>query len=113
MLTHQQIIDAKLIRNDDGTIVDMNPALSQPVAVMTLTSVGNGYYNLLRSSAFLYQTVELHSKAIQTMIDQYEAAGMDSVVPALLSLLQGLDIGKQIACDGVEVVAKRLNFKPK
>ena len=112
MLTHQQIIDAKLIRNEDGSIVDMNPALPCPIVVMTPTSVGNGYYNLLRASSFLYQTVELHSQAIQTMIDQYEAAGLDSVVPGLLSLLQGLDIGKQIARDGVEVVAKRLNFTP-
>lgn len=113
MLNHKQILEAKFIRNEQtGAIVDMNPAMSSPVVVMTPTSVGNGYYNLLRSAAFLYQTVELHSKAIQTMIDVYEAAGQDSVVPGLLTLLQGLDIGKQIALNGVEDVAKRLNFKP-
>ena len=80
---------------------------------MTPTSVGNGYYNLLRASAFLYQTVELHSQAIQAMIDVCEENGQDHVVPGLLSLLQGLDIGKQIATVGVEEVARRLNYMPK
>ncbi len=113
MLTHEQIIAAKLVRLPCGAVVDMNPTLPEQVVVMTKQSVGEEYYNVLRASTFLYQTVELHSRAIQVMIDACEAEGYDNLVPGLLSLLQGLDIGKRVALDGVEVVAKRLNFVPK
>lgn len=113
MLTHEQILAAKFVRLPTGAVVDMNPNLPAQVVVMTEQSVGNGYYNLLRSASMLYQTVELHSIAIQKMIDACEEDGQDNLVPGLLSLLQGLDIGKQVALHGVEVVAKRLNFMPK
>jgi len=110
MLNHEQIINAKFVRMPGGAVVDMNPFLAEQVVVMTEQSVGNGYYNLLRAASFLYQTVQLHSVAIQQMIDTCEEQGQDNLVPGLLSLLQGLDIGKQVAVVGIEEVARRLNY---
>lgn len=97
-----------MIRMEDGTIVDMNPDLMGMVIVLTEQSVGKEYYNLLRASAFLYQTIELQFKAIEQTIDLAESVGADGVVPALLQLQQGMHIGKRIALEGYESVAKSL-----
>lgn len=111
MLNHNEIIASKFVRMNDGTVVDMNPALPVFTAVMTESSVGNGYYNLLRASGMMYTTLHLQFEALGRMIDFAEAVGADNIVPELLQMQTGINVGMRVALEGIERVSESLQNK--
>jgi hypothetical protein len=108
MLKHEQIMKAMLLRLEGGEVIDFDQAREQAVVVLTHQSVNTEYYNLLRASAVMYQTIQQQSDAIEAIINLAELVGADGIVAPLLQMQTGLYLAKRIALEGVEGVAKDL-----
>lgn len=109
-LTHEQIMALRMIRLEDGESTGAIIATTNTEelnVVFTVDSVHKSYYNLLRASAFMYQTLNAQKECLQSLVDFLEAQGIDSLVATLLTLQSTLEIAQQTAVSGVEEMVKR------
>lgn len=105
MLTHDEIIKTKLVIGTEGPFAGLIMDGSKIVG-----SVESKYCNLLAASAIMYNTLHQHQQALAKFVEALEQHDVNFLTPGLLDLQIGLDIAKQVALDGVEVVAQRYNM---
>lgn len=110
MLDHNAIIRSTLIQQD-GMLIDVNKEVGVYYKVFDLENVHPEYVNLLRSSGFMYTTLQLQYEAINEMVNRLEAVGVDALTPELLNMQSGLNIAMRIALEGFEKVETSLQNK--
>jgi len=102
MLEHDQIMNAKLIAFPDGEVVNIDTDSQQGEVVFVKGSVNEEFYNLLRGSAVMYQTLSFQSEQLEALIEAAKAVGADAIVPKLEEMLAPIHFALMIAINGVE-----------
>lgn len=106
MLNHDQIMKAKLVRFPEDQIVNVDTEANQGELIFVKESVNPEFYNLLRSSAILYQTLSYEKEQLEALIEAANAVGAEAIVPKLEEMLAPVDFALMLAVDGVEAYIK-------
>lgn len=102
MLTHDDIMKLKLVKFPDGEIVSVDTDNKTGELVFANGTVHEEYYNLLRASAVLYQTLHFQGVALQQLVEAAEAIGADGIVPTLNQMKGPIEFALLLAEQGVE-----------
>ncbi len=102
MSDHETIMKAKFVRFPEGEVVNVDTESKTGQVVFVEGSVDGCFYNLLRSSAILYQTMAYEKEQLEALIDAAKAIGADAIVPKLEEMLAPVEFALTIAVHGVE-----------
>lgn len=108
-LTHAEIMSLQLLRFNGGEIVATADDLKTFTIVFVKDSVNEGFYNLLRASALMYQTLQRNIEAIEALEHLADVAGAHQLSPTLLNLASGIRLAQTVATEGIEHVADQMN----
>lgn len=102
MLEHDEIMKAKLVRFPDGQVVNVDTEANTGQLVFAEGSVDPNFYNLLRASPILYQTLSYERDQLNALIEASKAIGADAIIPKLEEMLAPIEFSLNIAVQGVE-----------
>lgn len=102
MLDHDRIMKAKLIRFEDGAVIDVDTETNTGQIVFVEGSVAEEYMNLFRSSAVLYQTLSFEREQLQILIQEAKETGAAAIIPIFEQMISPIEFALKIAVDGVE-----------
>lgn len=104
MLTHDEIMKAKLVRFVDGEVVNVDTETNTGQMVFAEGSVDPEFYNLLRSSAVLYQTLSYEREQLKALIDVMQSLGEDgqAIIEKFEEMLGPIEFALSIAVTGIE-----------
>ncbi len=106
MLNHDQMMKLKLVRFPDGEVVNLDTENNTGQVVFAEGSVDPDFYNLLRGSAILYQTLSYEKEQLDALIEAAKAVNADAIVPKLEEMLAPVEFALTIAVQGVEAYIK-------
>lgn len=112
-LTHNDIMSLQMLKFEGGEVVATADDLRTFTLVFANGSVHPDFYNLLRSSALLYQTIQRNIEAVEALEHLAEVAGANQLLPTLLNLMSGMKLAQTVAVEGIEFVANQMNAHKK
>ena len=115
MLTHNDIMNCWLVRDENGNVLQINTEqFAAPKLVLTEQSVSPEWFNVLRASAAMYQQLSHQFQALQALIELGETAGVnEELLSHFTNMQNGILLAQLVAIEGVEKVSAYIDAQNK
>lgn len=115
MLTHNDVMNCWLVRDEMGNVLQVNTEqFAPPKLVLTEQSVSPEWFNVLRASAAMYQQLSHQFQALQALIDLGEIVGVnEELLSHFTNMQNGILLAQRVAIEGVEKVSASIDAQKK